>query len=739
MTSGTPARPAPLAALPVVVLPGLRADVLGAWMAAVGLLRVAARKWPAVRGAWRDGVFVLVGGPARVDELVAHLVTVARGKHWSSYERFWAKEQKKEDPHALACLVADRTEEEARLLAAHIVPGERLWFNPLLGSGGNAGRRSFAKGWQAARDELVAALDASSGGATNTEEKARGASRRRAARKSRTVPEPADACVGDLRSFLGGGDCAVKKDWGAGSWFSQAVESANSGQTPTAKGQLTPWAMLLACEALPLFAGSPSRRLGTRARASAAFPFATEGPAPRTQGEAGKARGELWLPLWDRPMTIPDVRWLFWRARAEVGARGATTPAAFSAAVLRRGTDARLTGFARFTLASTTGQTFEPRFEGVVATSRPLGVVSPRAEGRVAEIVLELFEQLPRDEKVGKRWRVAGYRAPIEHALVARAADQASPATARTLLDAFVHALDRADRSQPVRKRGLRWQLLPCEWLPALFGDELPSLEARLAMGASSLLPLGEVPAFAAYRFGAEIEKGRVARHPQQPPARWLWRTQSVESCLAALALRRLVDAAAHGDGANGDAMPFRTAVRISLADVAAWLRGDVDEALLGRWIGRMALFDWRGLQGASKANDAVRRAVMPEPERNAPAVDADSAAYGLLRPLFDSRAIVAGDGDPLFAEESGARTVAGARQIATLLAAGASTAAIDVARRRYASGLRPLADFGAPVAIARPRRLLASLIFAAPASSLARLAERFFRPTRAERKEKTA
>jgi CRISPR-associated protein Csx17 len=717
------------ASLPVVFLRGLRADVLGGYMAAVGLLRVASREWPSVRSAWRDGAFVLVGGPARIDELIDRLVGVARAGCWSSYERFWKKEQEKKDPYALACLAAQRTEGEARLLAAHIVPGTRLWFNPLLGSGGNAGKRSFSKGWASARDELMAALGAKRS-EKKTATKNAGGRRGRAAAEKHGTSGPATTVVDDLRGFLDGGDCAVEKDWGAGSWFSQAVETANSGQTPTSKGQVTPWAMLLACEALPMFAGSPSRRLGSRARATAAFPFATEGPAPRSQGEAGKARGELWLPLWERPMTVPEVRWLFWRARAEVGAGGATTPAAFSAAVLRRGTDAGLSGFSRFTLASTTGQTFEPRFEGVVATPRLSKAARPGMEGRVAEIVLGFFEQLTRDQKVGERWRVPGYRAPIERALIARAADPTSAVTARALLDAFVQALDRADRSQPVRKRGLRWQLLPCDWLPALVGDEMPSLEARLAMGVASLLPTGDVPAFAAYRFGIELE-GSFARHPQQPPARWVWRTRDVETGLAALVLRRLVDAGASAGSTGSTALPFWTAVRVSLADVAAWLRGDLDEALLGRWIGRMALFDWRSLRKAFAQPEQLRRVVAPR--GGSPAADAGLAAYGLLRPLFDQRTIVTRDGSALLAEKSGARTVAAARQIAALLSTGMFGVAFDAARRRYATGLRPLAELGAPFAAVRPQRLLAALVFAAPRPSLAYLAERLLRPTRAE------
>jgi CRISPR-associated protein Csx17 len=695
-TGSVPASPAPL---PVVQLAGLRPDVLGNYLVAIGILRVAARKWPSVRGAWKDRSFALVGGPPGLHDLVNHLVGIARAGEWSSYERFWRKEQEKKDPNALACLAAQRTEAEAVLLAAHIVTGSSLWFNPLLGSGGNAGRRDFSKGWQKARDKL---------------------------KKDLAAPSSVPIISGNISGFLTGSDYVVDEDWGAGSWFSQAVERANSGQTPTSKGQVSPWMMLLACEALPMFAGSPSRRLGSRARATAAFPFVTEAPAPRSLGEAGKAKASLWLPLWERPMTVPEIRWLFWRARAEVGGRGATTAAAFSAAVLCRGVDAGVPQFAVFTLASTTGQTFESRFDGIVATPRKIhGATSP-AEGQVAETILNVFKKLPRDEVRNNRRHVSGYRAPLERALMERASNPQSPQTARLLLDAFVTTLDRLIRHQSDRgdnsRRQLSWRLLPCDWLPMLFGNELPSLEARLAMGAASLLASGIVPAFPAYRFGVSLSDGFV-RHPERPLANWVWKTSDVTTGLANVVLRRLIDAGASGDNAKGAVLPFRAAVPVSLSDVAAWLHGELDEALLARWIGRLALFDWGSFNGRN-----IRHIVPPD--LALPPADSHLAAYGLLRPLFDPEPVIAPDGKPLIVRENGAHSLAAARQIASLLNVQAFEAAFDITRRRYAASLRRLADIGTSLAVTRPKRLLAALLFDAPSTCLYRLAERFLRPS---------
>ena len=61
----------PVPSLPVLRLAGLHLDTLGNYFAALGLLRLAAHRWPAVKGCWRDGVFCLIGGPDNISELEA--------------------------------------------------------------------------------------------------------------------------------------------------------------------------------------------------------------------------------------------------------------------------------------------------------------------------------------------------------------------------------------------------------------------------------------------------------------------------------------------------------------------------------------------------------------------------------------------------------------------------------------------------------------------------------------------
>jgi hypothetical protein len=252
---------------PVLVLPGLPADTLGNYFASLGLLSLAARRWVAVRACWRGGEFVLLDGPADLADLRADLVDIAEQRGWSGYSRSWHKAQMSDTAKKTAAATSrwrsqGAGESELGVFRAHVALGNRLIFNPLFGSGGNAGRRNFATGWQAA----VTALARPKGGWTR--------------RRLRD----------DLDAYLSGKPCKCLGDFSAGSWFSAANKAYNSGtEKPFRDGQVTPWAMALACEAFPLLQGSASRQLGVHRRVGGAFPFVTTPAAPVSAGEAGKS------------------------------------------------------------------------------------------------------------------------------------------------------------------------------------------------------------------------------------------------------------------------------------------------------------------------------------------------------------------------------------------------------------------------------------------------------------------
>lgn len=321
--------------LTVLPLPGLHLDSLGLCLSALGLLSLCSRHWPSVRGGWRGGVFYLAGGPVTEDELIQFVAGIGERGKWSPYHKGWDKHQKadtKAKSGANTALWRAREADEDTLsrLQSHISPAARLSFNPLFGTGGNAGKRDFATGWVKATGAI--------------QKPPKGWKR--------------ETLNADLAAFLRGGPGLCLADFNAGCWFGAANKAFNSGiARPFREGQISPWAMALACEAFGLFQGSASRRLGSARRATGAFPFVTSGASPAAVGEAGKNLGELWLPVWEQPMSLPEVTALYQRGRAEVNGRGATTSPAFAAAILQRGVDAGIREFRRFLLLRTTSET----------------------------------------------------------------------------------------------------------------------------------------------------------------------------------------------------------------------------------------------------------------------------------------------------------------------------------------------------------------------------------------------
>ncbi|MDY0111088.1 MAG: type I-U CRISPR-associated protein Csx17 [Candidatus Krumholzibacteria bacterium] len=708
--------------LPVLALPGLSPDSLGNYLASLGLLRVLSRRWPSTRIAWRDEVLQVVGGPPTLDELLDELVRIASTqvdsdvskRGWTQYDKAWSDAQKKgtkaKSGAPLALWQAEAQEDRLPFFAAHAVPHARVSFNPLLGSGGNAGRRDFAAGWQKAVDALAAAP-----------KPPKGRGKRKAAANASSAAR-SDERKNALQAWLLGQPVAwMAEKLAAGSWFSEATKLYNSGQSPAREGQISPWAMVLACEGLAFLAGGASRRLGARsARAVGAFPFITQPIAACAEKEADRLRGEIWTPVWSRPMSLAEASTLFSRGRAELRGRGALTPATFATAIRGRGVDAGVSEFRRFTLGRTTSSnTFEPRREARFS----LDIGADRA-GETAATTLKrvtaLIEQrgFPRDGK-----RFVGLRGPIESALLDVASEPHRSEAGIALLDAIFSALDRIDRNRRFREGKVRWEPLPLEWLASLFADGQPGVEARLALSLASAFTVAQP--FATYRFGVEWQYGPTYAnytHTERPPARWVWVPGEPARVLCAVLSRRLLD---QGANANKSHQRGHAPLSATISQVRQWLTVDLDESLFSAWLSRLALFDWRRIPQEV-------RALIPR-EDGAPRIDGEVALLGLFHPLIDQRPLVIGNLSPkdLLSEETGARTTEAARSLVTLIRAGNLDAALRLASSRYAMAGARLASFEATFAAHDPDRLVAALLFTIPDRDRAVLFERWLRPRR--------
>lgn len=666
--------------LPLVSCPGLHLDDLGSYLASLGLLEVAARTWPGVRGAFQDRGFCLVGGPRDRAELATAVRAVARAGGFRRYDRAWLASQGRDTKAGSANNVSawrsGCSEEECDLLDAHLLPVTRLCYNPVLGTGGNSGRRDFAKGWA----EAVGAV-------------------------GRGDP----VIDADLEALLAGEAITVRDHYNGGSWFPQRV---------------SPWAMALACEGLPLLAGKISRRLGANTRRQGAFPFTIEAAAPVRENEAGRVLAEVWMPVWrDRALSVPEVAALFARGRAEIGikgARAATTAAAFAGAILQRGIDAGITELRRYLLTRTTSaQTFESTLAQAITVAHE----PAQAAAQASERVVEIRDALPRDERRANRWIFRGLRGPVDAALIDLAANPGDLDTACALLDALAAALGRVDVNKTFRSAEPSVPLLPVSWLAELFSRVAPPAEATVAMGIASLLPgtqtRSKVGPFLAYRLGVErAPKLRRLAFPREAPARRVWTGSGLARDLGLVLRRRLLDA-----GAQESPFAARATVPISL--VAAFLREDLDEEQLRRWIDRMCLFDWQ-----------PRSSPLPVESAALGPVDGTLSLYGFLKPLFHPWPPKRAGSPPSFlSAPSPATSVAAVARIAARLDAGDVEGALLEARTRYrAAGYFP-ASLG-PSPRCDPARLLGALLIPTSPRPLVTLAQRWLSP---EKRKETA
>ena len=582
-------------------------------------------------------------------------------------------------------------EAEEKLLpifGAHLALDGRVRMNPLLGTGGNAGRRDFAKGWKNAVD--------------NIEQPPKKLSR--------------EILNDDLEAFLTGGACTYLDPFQAGSWFGVANKISNHGN-PSAppksgrgkksyrQGEITPWAMALACEGLSYFAGSPSRQLGSREQPKGAFPFVTGAMAPKVDGEAGGVEAEIWLPIWDQPLTEPELRSLFLRGRAEIRDKPAISSAAFAVAIMSRGVDAGVSEFRRFLLLHTTSsKTFESRLATVV----PVPKGSPDdSDTRAIRTTVQLMKKLPLDKKVGKRWRFCGLRGPLEQALVDLAATRSSESHVErswALVDKIIGTLVLVDRNRSYREHNVRFRLLPGEWAAKLFKHTPPNREARLALAISSLVGTPTSPQVIAYRIGVRRRDGEAYwEFPDSVPARRVWSNAGLVDNLGAMAERRVIETLRIMSSRH----PFSALIRVDLNDLNAWLSGEVDEERLCLWLDRLCLFEW-GDQGNGDFADELQRSF----NGARPVIDGALALYALFRPLASDWLF------RLVLNEIGIRTedistCGHMGRVIAMLRHGDVANAVEVALQAYQAAGVPMANFSFnvfPTAI-DPERMLATLI----------------------------
>lgn len=663
----------------VIRFEGIRPDSLGNYLTGLGLLSALSRNWRGVRGCWRDGCFVLIANEITPEKIEEYLLN-----EWgpTPYARWWRDKQKadtkkKADQNIWKARSTEEDISKVRLIDAHIVGVGRNQFNPVLGTGGNIGKRDLASVFENASDlisrsEKVKVLDW----------------------LNATLFAKFDSPLPDLTS--------------AGTWFVYANKTFNSGQSWYREGQMSPWSFLFALEGALMLVGGASRRLSANARPYAVFPFITDVPSPQSENEVGLVKAEFWAPLWKHPASLSEVRALLERGQARIGQRTAKSPHEFAIAARSAGVDAGITEFVRFVLRQTTSSQV---YEAVPSERIKVGSARDNESPLIEQIIpwLDRLPYEPRDSK--QKGKFKGLRGPVEDAIIRIAEHPDDAERWQRLLLLLAEMQSRIDRNKDLRERCQALNWLDAGWFDKAWA--VPPVEIEIARAIASIGSGGEMPMLANI-FGVEFDKRGVPQFAGKGrPQRAIWHNGDVVRLMADVLQRRLVDTDAVSP------LPLFARRFCSTETISAFIVGAVDFEMIGRWIPALSLIQWRK---ASTSSEQLQTAESVHP------ADGAFLLQALFRPLFSPYQLPLG-AKKLFPDHLRPHA-AMTRRLLNLIRQGELSEAIQFAQSRYlAAGhsiVLPPFDINADY-----ERIAASLLIPMKSSDVVNGLRRWLQPSK--------
>ena len=611
--------------------------------------------------------------------------------------RRFVPEKKPKDDDKESLLIKCRSELPDEVVpwldVCFVLGEERVSFFPLLGTGGNDGRLDFTNNFMQRVAEVISL------------------------RQHDSAPPPSKPL---LEAALFADTLVSLAKTAIGQFNPGGIGGANGTHGSfEASSRVNAWDFVLMIEGALLLAGAAARRLGLRSSLRAVFPFSVEsvavgyGSATASEETSDGSRAEIWLPLWDEPATLAEVRHLFAEGRAQIDRRQARNSVEFALAVNLLGVNRGVKAFARYGVLKRNGLAF-------LAT--PLGRidVEPRSKARLLNDppLAEWLERWRRacsdKDKTPARYQAALRR--IDRAMFAFACRSDRGDDAAYLLDVLT-ALGNAERTL---SRGLRFAvekyLRPLQGLSSQWLEQADDGSPEFRLAASVAGMGGQRDTVGPFRvFLEEVEVTNFVNwSPGSTSA--VWSNRPLSSNLAAVFRRRQLEAFRAGL----NRVPLASPRPARLDDIAAFLAGTLDEEKLASLLWALPMLKWSDVpfQMPERTDDEV----LP-------------FEFGVLRLLVEPLCLTANaklwtlgeEGEPLQPDPDVFDLLASGRADATF-------ASLDRAAHRLRSSGRPIIGHrnrqrSSKCSSARPlqalasERLLAAMLFPLSHRDLERLA----------------
>lgn len=453
------------------------------------------------------------------------------------------------------------------------------------------------------------------------------------------------------------------------------IGAPNSTQGFEGVSLINPWDYILMLEGALLLTGAAVRRFDISESGRATFPFTVRpvaaGYSSRAPKDAAESRGELWLPLWNRPSKSAELRLLFGEARAEVPGRPARTGTDFARAVTGLGVDRGITGFSRFAFLKRSGKMFLGAPLGKFEVAERFGVDLLRE----IDPWLNVFRRASGDKFAPPRFGVALRR--IDSVVF-----EFCKHGGTMLFQEIVVALGASERvlanSERFRQKKRIRPLadLSEDWITA--ADD-GSMEFAVALALASIHDTeGRIGPFRANL--EPVDWGKRCRAWAEKDRAVVWNATDLTTNMLGVLQRRMMDSARAGC----TNLPLTSRISVPLETVSAFLGGELDDERIENLVWGLMLIKGGGVR--TKSRSEMKSGSVPRP-------------YALLKLLFLPRSLVVvrgADGEPSVRFqrdfEQGGISIRPESSIFQLLRGGRLGEACAIAMRRLrASGLSPM------------------------------------------------